>query len=162
MAAKSYVLNFNGYWREPHINGLPAASGVYCVYACTNNPANNTVSLRKLLYFGEAENVRERVASHERWRDWRRALGYGEEVCFNAALISPGVERQRAEAALIYRHKPPLNTTYLYSFPFDQITIATQRRFSRGQNASHSRPCSTAFLKESRGFVCCVVRTFPG
>ena len=33
MAAKSYSLDYDGYWRVPNISGLPANSGIYCVYA---------------------------------------------------------------------------------------------------------------------------------
>lgn len=129
MVAKSYALVFEeGYWREPNVSGLPAASGVYGVYACTHNVSGNTVSLRKLLYIGEAADVRARVAGHERRYDWRRQLQRGEELCFNAALISPREDRERAEAAMIYEHKPPLNVDYVHAFPFDVTTVATSGR----------------------------------
>ena len=36
MTSKSYTLDFSGYWREQYIGNLPAKSGIYCVYACTN------------------------------------------------------------------------------------------------------------------------------
>lgn len=130
MAAKSYSLTFDGYWRAPNASGLPAKSGVYCVYACTYDTRMKTVSLRKLLYIGEAANVRERVSGHERWQDWERALQYGEILCFSAALIAPKSDRQRAEAAMIYHHKPPCNVEYVHSFPYEQTTISTS-----GQNA---------------------------
>ena len=128
MAKKTYSLDFDGYWRAPNADGLPANSGIYCVYACTHNPQENTVSLRKLLYIGESANVRERVGSHEHWRDWERELQQGEVLCFSAALISPGADRQRAEAAMIYYHKPPCNSEYVHSFPFDETSISTSGR----------------------------------
>ena len=130
MAAKSYILNFDGYWRAPNAGGLPADSGVYCVYAGTHKTQENTVSLRQLLYIGEAANVRDRVVGHERWHDWERKLQPGEVLCFSAALIGPKTDRQRAEAAMIYKHKPPLNVEYVNSFPYEQTTIST-----KGQNA---------------------------
>ena len=89
MAAKSYTLNFDGYWRAPNVSGLPASSGIYCVYACTHNVQKKTVSIRKLLYIGEAANMKERVPGHERWQDWEHELLRGEELCFSAALIAP-------------------------------------------------------------------------
>jgi excinuclease UvrABC nuclease subunit len=130
MAAKSYALNFDGYWRAPNISKLPASSGIYCVYACTHNVQEKTVSIRLLLYICEAENVKERVPNHERWEDWEQELLRGEVLCFNAALIAPEPDRQRAEAAMIHHHKPPCNVEYVDSFPFDQTTISTS-----GKNA---------------------------
>lgn len=130
MAAKNYSLDFDGYWRAPNISGLPAKSGVYCVYACVHNVSEKTVTLRRVLYIGEAENIQTRVAGHERWKDWERELKAGEELCFNAALISPAADRQRAEAAMIHQHKPPCNVEYVHAFPFDTTTVATS-----GKNA---------------------------
>ncbi|MBI1788113.1 MAG: GIY-YIG nuclease family protein [Acidobacteria bacterium] len=128
MAAKTYTLNFDGYWRAPNISGLPANSGIYCAYTCRHNRQENTVSIRKLLYIGEAANVRDRVSGHERWEDWKRHLLPGEELCFNAALIAPDSDRQRAEAAMIFHHKPPCNVEYVHVFPYDQTTISTSGR----------------------------------
>lgn len=125
MAAKSYDLDFDGYWRAPNIGGLPAKSGIYCVYACVHNVREKTVTIRRLLYIGESENVQSRVAGHERWKDWERELKAGEELCFNIALISPATDRQRAEAAMIHHHKPPCNLEYVHTFPFDTTTVAT-------------------------------------
>ena len=127
MAAKSYSLDFNGYWRAPNIGGLPERSGIYCVYACVHNVGAGTVSIRRLLYIGEAADIHNRVANHERWADWTRNLRLGEELCFNAALIGPATDRERAEAAMIHHHKPPCNVQYVDTFPFDTTTISTTR-----------------------------------
>ena len=146
MSAKSYTLNFDGYWREPNIGGLPAKSGIYCVYACTHNESAGTVSIRELLYIGEAGNVNGRVSEHERWNDWKRRLLYGEQLCFNAALINPTSDRQRAEAAMIHRHKPPCNDEYVNSFPFDETTITT-----KGKNALLSNQFTVYPTRTTRG-----------
>lgn len=130
MAAKSYALSFEGYWREPNISSLPAKSGIYGVYACTFNTQEKTVSINRLLYIGEGADVQARVAGHEKWPDWKRQLKQGEVLCLNAALISPEADRQRAEAAMIFKHKPPCNTEYVENFPFDTTTITTS-----GKNA---------------------------
>jgi excinuclease UvrABC nuclease subunit len=124
MPEKSYLLTFNGYWREPNISGLPASSGIYCVYGCTHNTVAGTVTLNRLLYVGEAENVNNRVRGHEKLPEWRRELRLGEQICISAALISGIADRQRAEAAQIFKHKPPCNTTYQDAFPFDRATIS--------------------------------------
>jgi excinuclease UvrABC nuclease subunit len=125
MATQSYQLNFDGYWREPTGGGLPDKSGIYGVYAGVYNQAVNTVTLNRLLYIGEAADMRGRVANHERLPEWKRQLKAGEVLCFNAALISPEAARQRADAAMIFKHKPPCNTEYVDSFPFDTTTVTT-------------------------------------
>lgn len=125
MAANSYVLEFNGYWREPNVGGMPISSGIYGVYSCLYDARASTVAIARLLYVGEAENVRSRIAGHERWSDWARELKMGEVLCFNAALISPPGARQRAEAAMIFHQKPPCNVEYVHSFPFDTTAITT-------------------------------------
>ena len=87
--AKSYALLFNGYYLGA--GGLPAKSGIYCVYACTHDARENRVSIRKLLYIGESANVQNRVAGHPRQQDWKRELHRGEVLCFNAALNRAGI-----------------------------------------------------------------------
>ena len=131
MVAKSYALEFNGYWLEQNISSLPAKSGIYGVYACTYNAGPNTVSLNRLLYIGEAADVQGRVANHDRWSGWKRQLKLGEVLCLNAALIAPETDRQRAEAAMIFKHKPPCNTENVDNFPFDTTTVTTSGKNAR-------------------------------
>ncbi len=125
MTAKTYTLTFDGYWREPNVDGLPAQSGIYGVYASTFNAQARTVALNRLVYIGEAANIKDRVSNHDRWTDWKRQLKSGEVLCVSAALISPDADRQRAEAAMIFKHKPPCNTEYVNAFPFDTTTVTT-------------------------------------
>jgi len=125
MSAKTIHLTYEGYWREPNISGIPAGAGVYSVYACTHNQ-DNTVTLQKLIYIGESENVRTRISNHEKWPEWRRHLRMGQQLCFNYAPVP--VDRLRAEAALINHHKPPVNTEYVGAFPFPQTTVYTNDR----------------------------------
>ena len=123
MAAKNYSLTYDGYWREIHINSIPSQSGIYSVYACKYNESKKTVSIRKLIYIGESENVNRRINGHEKRHDWRRHLQSGEVLCFNFAPIN--VDRVRTEAAMIHHHKPPVNTEYVNSFPYDATTMQT-------------------------------------
>ena len=123
MTAKSYSLTYDGYWRELKIGSIPAQSGVYSVYACRHNASAGTVTIRKLIYIGESQNVRDRISKHEKWNDWRRHLNAGEVLCFNFAPIS--VDRERVEAALINHLKPPENTEYTNTFPYPQTTVRT-------------------------------------
>ena len=122
---KSYALEFDGYWLEAGLGNLPAKSGIYGVYACTYDKVQNTVSLRELIYIGEAANVRDRVGGHDKWPRWRGQLKSGEVLCFNAAVIAGENDLQLAEAAMIFKHKPRCNTTYVDAFPFDATAVST-------------------------------------
>ena len=128
MAVETIFITFDGYWRTHAIGGVPAQSGVYVVYDGKHNP-NNTVDLRRVLYIGEADDVRGRIPNHERWADWRRALAAGGEVTFAFGPIS-APKRMRTEAALIFEHKPPLNVEYKYSFSFDDTMVVLDGRAS--------------------------------
>ena len=128
MSAKNYSLTYRGYWRESNRSGVPASSGVYSVYACTYDRYSDTVTLQKLIYIGESANVRDRIANHEKWQEWRRHLRPGQELCFNFAAIT--ADRERVEAALINHHKPPANSEYVNYFPYPQTSVRTS-----GKNA---------------------------
>jgi excinuclease UvrABC nuclease subunit len=119
-------LVFDGYWRQKKVESVPTHAGVYCVYTCTYNKdakPKPTVSVNKLVYIGEAGNVRTRLTGHELWDEWEKHLKAGQVLCFSTAALSPEATRQRAEAGLIFKHKPPVNTEYVHSFPFDTTTI---------------------------------------
>jgi hypothetical protein len=122
MVAQTYSIEFNGYWRDENKGSLPQKSGVYCVYTCVHNKSAKTVSIKKLVYIGEAENANSRIANHEKYNDWKKHLEQGEELCFSFGPVSSS-SRERCEAAMIFRHKPPENTEYVGSFPFDQTTM---------------------------------------
>lgn len=122
MAVQTYAVQFDGYWREPSKSGVPDQSGIYCVHACTHDTQADTVSLRKLIYIGESDNVRSRISSHEKQRDWERSLKSGEQLCYNFGAVA-ATSRARCEAAMVFKHKPPENTEYVNEFPFDQTTM---------------------------------------
>jgi hypothetical protein len=122
MAAQTYKIEFNGYWREENKAGVPDESGIYCVYTCTHNKQDKTVTLHKLVYIGESDKVRTRISNHERQGDWESHLKSGQELCYSFGAIA-SVSRERCEAAMIFKHKPPENTEYVDSFPYDQTTI---------------------------------------
>lgn len=119
--AQRIDLTFQGYWRKPEV---PAAAGIYLVYACTYSQAQNTISSMRLLYIGESTNAHDRIQSHEKWEDWNRQLRSGEQVWFSFAPVTSPV-RERAEAALIHHHKPPVNTEYKDNFPFETTTVVS-------------------------------------
>ena len=121
--AKTIKLDFDGYWREVNKSSIPAKSGIYTVYVCKYNPPpKDTVSLKKLIYIGEADNVRERIDEHEKWAKWRKEVPEGSEICFSFAGVT-NPDRQRAECALIYYHKPSCNDECKDSFPYEDTTV---------------------------------------
>lgn len=121
---KKISLNFEGYWTNQSL--IPARSGVYCVYRGKDN--GETVGISQLLYVGESDNMRDRVACHERMADWKRCLQYGEVLIFSAGPII--TDRIQAEAAIIYQHKPKLNLEYRDSFPFEDTEMTLTGRTS--------------------------------
>jgi excinuclease UvrABC nuclease subunit len=124
---KTIYLDFDGYWLEDDKTDVPGVSGVYCVYAGKYLAEANRVGLRELIYIGESGNVRDRLANHERLRDWTRQLRTGETLCYAVAKVNSG-DRERAEAAVVYRHKPPCNVEYISRFPFDSTHIEISGR----------------------------------
>ena len=124
MASLKFSLEFLGYWRYENRGGVPEKSGVYCVYASTYNSFDETVNLKRLLYIGEAGNMRERLQNHEKLKDWERQLEPGEIISFSCVKVD-AYYRERVEAALIYKHKPPVNSEYVNNFPYDETTIST-------------------------------------
>ena len=118
---------FQGYWLEVDVSGVPAKSGVYCVYAGTYNSDSDTVSLRKLLYVGESGDVNSRLADHEKKAEWKKHLKTGETLCYSFGAVDEA-DRNRAEAAVINHHKPPCNVEYVHSFPFTMTRVKTSGR----------------------------------
>ncbi len=124
MTKLKFDLDFLGYWRYVNRAGIPDKSGVYCVYASTYNPDAKTVDLKRLLYIGESENMRERLENHERLEDWEKLLKPGEIISFSCVKVD-AYYCERVEAALIFKHKPPTNVEYVNNFPYDETTIST-------------------------------------
>lgn len=123
MAEQTYELEFDGYWREPAMGSIPDKSGIYCVFSCVHNQAEKTVSLKKLIYIGESGDVKSRLAIHEKLGDWKKHVKQGEVLCFSFAP-APSASRIRCEAAMIFKHEPPVNTEYTEAFPHDKTTIS--------------------------------------
>lgn len=123
MGEETFKVDFDGYWRESNISGIPSKSGVYCVYECSYNKDEKTVSIRRLIYIGESGNVNDRIQEHEKWDDWKSYVTDGNVLCFSFGYVG-SENRDRVEAALIFEHKPPENKEYTDSFPFDKTTIS--------------------------------------
>ena len=93
---KRIELNFRGYWMEVNKNGIPDASGIYCVYACTYNAITDKVSIRELIYVGESDNIWNRISNHERLADWKKRLRSNETLCYSFAGVGENDAALRA------------------------------------------------------------------
>lgn len=129
MAEQTFNQEFDGYWREIHKSGLPSSSGVYCVYECTYNKDKQNISIHKLIYIGESENVNQRVDKHEKLADWMKHVNKGNELCYSSTLVDT-YYRNRVEAAFIFHHKPPVNTEYVDNFPFDKTIVKSKGKIA--------------------------------
>ena len=121
--AKTISIGFDGYWRDINKGGIPAQSGIYGVYECTYNAQTDKVTLNGLIYIGESGDVRGRLVNHNKYGDWLTYVSPGNTLCFSFGAVS-AVDRERAEAALIFKYKPPENTEHRDNFIYDQTTLA--------------------------------------
>ena len=121
---KTIELEFKGYLIDETKNGIKAVSGVYCVYSCVYNKDEGKVSINKLLYIGESENVRERIVYHDRLDDWNDSLKAGQILCYSYAEVGK-IDRERAEAALIFEMQPTFNTEHTKEFIYNDTEIIT-------------------------------------
>lgn len=129
MAEKTFHKEFEGYWRDQNSSSLPIYSGVYIVQSCIYNKKEDTVSLKKLIYIGKADDVNDRINNHEKRNDWIKELKDGEELCYNCTNINT-LENERVEAALINMNQPSVNKKYKNSFPFDRTTVNSSGKYS--------------------------------
>ncbi len=120
-----HVLNFKGYYSVDDDN-KPETAGIYCIYR-----ANYDDEPLELIYIGESGDIKERFNGHEHYEDWENKLHLGEHLVFSYAVLTGGdIARKRAEAALIFAHKPVCNTQNMDSFGYDTTNVTT-----KGKNA---------------------------
>jgi excinuclease UvrABC nuclease subunit len=127
MAAKIYDITIRGYWPDVDKAKIPNHSGVYFVYEGTYDKEKKIVTLNKLIYIGESEKVRDRIADHEKYNEWEKHVRLGNTLCYSTGEVLAS-RRERVEAAYIFKHKPPVNIEYKDSFDFDQTTIDSSGR----------------------------------
>lgn len=118
---KTISLEFEGYWCEYAKSAIPSKSGIYCVYACYDINESR-LSVQRLLYIGESSDVNERLSNHERLPDWLDELESEEVLCYSFAPVSK-IDRERAEAALIFKCQPPMNDEHKRRFSYEDTEI---------------------------------------
>ncbi|MQY83439.1 GIY-YIG nuclease family protein [archaeon] len=123
---KTIELSFDGYYRDVNRDSISNESGVYLVYRCVYNKdvkPKPTVTLKQLIYIGESETVKDRIGEeHEKREKWEEKLETGEVLCFSFAAANK-VNRERAEAALVYKKKPICNDQGKNSFNYESTTV---------------------------------------
>jgi len=124
MAEQTIVIHINGYWRDQHKSSLPECSGLFFVYEASYNVTDQTADLLKLIYIGEAENIKARVFAPEYRLSWMTHLAPGHELCYACAGVDKPL-RERAWAAYILTHKPPANTHVQGAFHYDTTTLVS-------------------------------------
>jgi hypothetical protein len=77
------------------------------------NTEPKSCDLKKLIYIGESENDATRPdKNHENYKEWKKFLPHEYSLYFFFANVAT-TDRKRAEAVLIYQHKPAGNKTEL-------------------------------------------------
>ena len=112
-----------GYWREPNKHGIPAMSGIYCVYRAFYDVGRDVVVLKQLLYIGQALNANERIAGHEMLPRWNLTLQSGETLCYSFGMVMPK-DLDVCEAAMIYSNKPLFNIQYKDSYVGEPVRLS--------------------------------------
>ena len=83
MAAQTFSIDFSGYRREVDKGSISSKSGIYCIYSCTYNKDKDNVSINKLIYIGESQDVNNRIDDHEKLSKWKKHLKSGEILCYS-------------------------------------------------------------------------------
>lgn len=111
-----YNINFSGYWIEDNISGIPITSGIYLVYRCIL--AEEGVTLKEILYIGQADNLYDCLNNHDNIELFRRECRKDEKVCFSVAEV-PKDSIDIVENALIFAQKPRFNDNDTDKFQYE-------------------------------------------
>lgn len=109
-----------GYYPLCKCESFPECSGIYFVYTGYYSPLKNKLTLYKLIYIGESENIRERICNHEKLNEWKSHLENSYSTLWFAFCKLDKDTRVIAESAYINHHKPVVNVEYKNSFPYDR------------------------------------------
>lgn len=128
-SVRTYEINCVGYWTSSSLDRFPTVAGLYFVYAC--EIVHGTAPI-KLLYIGEADNLRYDIRHSPEWDFWRADLDDGQDLSFAlAALLAGQDDRSRVASALIHSVKPPCNVGFeeRFSFPKTEVNMSGRWKF---------------------------------
>ena len=127
MAIKSFNLHFYGYYLKSQINThISTGPGIYCIHNCIPYRTTNKLRDLRLLYIGEAENLRDRVTEQSNSQKFINYVGNGRKLCFNYAILKSRVSeshRKLIEHAMIFCNQPVVNRKGKKSPPDKYITV---------------------------------------
>lgn len=104
----TYNLNFRGYWIDDRKGGIPESSGIYLVYKCLYKKDIRKVSLRELIYIGQAKNLHSRINTHDKRELFLQDCSDNETICY-AIAESPQKDLDIIENALTFVQQPKFN-----------------------------------------------------
>ena len=87
-------LNFQN-WHYGQSDSFPDDSGIYCVFSKVEG---------ELIYIGQAENIKERIANHERWPDFLERKDPDSEYLATTYALLPIGDLDKAEGRLIAKN----------------------------------------------------------
>lgn len=125
---QSFNQQINGYFIDQNSSSLPESSGIYFVYECTYNLITNSVDIKQLIYIGESEDINNRINNHEKKEEWLQHVNKGNTLCFSYTLITK--ERERVEAAYIFKHQPPVNIDHKKHYNYEATQIISSGQIS--------------------------------
>jgi len=122
MAEATIIIDINGYWREEDLSIILTHPGVFFVYESKFDPDEHTVDLLSLIYIGEAQNIRERIRTHEKLNLWKNLIRPDSELCFATGNVEEYF-RERVKTAYVFGNNPVANYGHSIQFPFDTTTL---------------------------------------
>lgn len=127
MTTISATLNWDGVWdiKEDDIpSNIPDEEGIYMILYGRRlvNSDNWDRSSYKLIYIGESEKVRSRIAGHEKWSCWKSNCE--DHILLKVATCEFGTsKRQKVECCLINNTKPICNDECKDDYPYKDDTV---------------------------------------
>ena len=97
------------------------------VYRCTYDSTTRKVTLKEIIYSGQAKDLCERLDKHEKYPLFLKACEIGEEICYAYANISMD-DLDIVENALVFAQKPRLNSDLVYSFNHESAGFLVEGR----------------------------------
>ncbi len=76
------------------------------------------MSLKEIIYIGQAKNLNERLNNHEKYSDFQNQCKTEEELCYAYAKVDEK-DLDVVENAIVFAQKPPLNTDLKDSYNHD-------------------------------------------
>ncbi len=126
---KEYELEFVRFYEEEEISNIGKGYDIYRIHA-GKKKGSGSLSSNRVLYIGQSKNAQERLDNHDMRSEWKKHLKEDEIILVSVAKIVPRSgtrvtkeERERVEAALIYKIKPELNESKTENFLYKKTII---------------------------------------